>query len=170
MIGNIEWVPIIGFPNYEIRIDGIVRNKKTGKIKKPSLGHNGYPVYSLRDSKGKLHLKTVHRLLAIAFIPNPERKAEINHIDGNKENYSINNLEWCTRKENDNHARKTGLHKSDGDKEVAQYSKSGELISVYKSASYASRITGIGRSNICNVACHRGYCKTAGGYIWKWTK
>lgn len=165
-----EWYPIDGFPDYEIRKDGYARNKKTGKIKTPSLGHRGYPVHSLRDHDGKFYLRTVHTLLARAFIPNPIGKPEVNHIDGDKTNYSIENLEWCTRAENDAHARRTGLHKSDGDKEVVQYTKGGKLVATYKSASYASRVTGIGRSNICNVACHRGYCKTAGGYKWEWTK
>lgn len=165
---SIEWTDIPDFPNYEIMQNGLVRNKTSGIIKHPSMGHRGYPVHSLRKD-GRMYLRTVHILLARAFIPNPENKPEVNHIDGDKTNYDLSNLEWCTRWENDNHARRTGLHKSDGDKEVAQYTRDGRLIAIYKSASSASRATGVGRSNICNVANRRAKCKTAKGYVWRWT-
>ena len=102
-----------------------------------------------------------------------KKKTQINHIDGNKENFDLSNLEWVTPQENIIHARKTGLHTSDGDKAVIQLSKNGEIIAEYKSASEASRQTGIGRANIYNVCRHyiskdgKRYL-TAGGYKWEW--
>lgn len=166
-----EWVTIKEFPNYEINELAMVRNKKTNQIKANSVGKRGYWVISLRKD-GKMYLRTIHTLLAKAFIPNPENKPQVNHIDGNKLNCSLDNLEWATNKENTNHARRMGLHKSDGDKTVVQI-KDGIIVAEYKSASEASRRTGIGRGNICNVCNGRtngkgGHFLTAGGYVWKW--
>lgn len=66
--------------------------------------------------KGRVSQQRVHRLVAQAFIPNPENKPEVNHKDGNKENNDISNLEWNTSKENTNHAIKTGLRINSGEK------------------------------------------------------
>ena len=165
------WKPIENFALYEVSSIGRIRNKETGYIKNPGIGKRGYPVVSLR-ANGKMYLRTVHTIFARAFIPNPENKPYINHINGIKTDYSIENLEWVTSRENCIHARITGLHVSDGDKAVKQYEKNGRFVAMYRSASEASRQTGIGRANICN-ACHlRKYngktSRTAGGYVWKW--
>lgn len=162
-----EWVTIKEFPKYEISKNGRVRNKETEHIKTPSRGGRGYPVVSLWHDK-KQYLRTIHILLGRAFIPNPDEKPQINHIDGNKENYALDNLEWVTASENQAHARRTGLHKSDGDKAILQFTKNNMLLREYKSASEASRITGIDRGFISNVACGKTRAKTAGGYIWKY--
>ena len=164
------------FPNYQISTLGRVFNTITKKYKQISLGQRGYPVLSLRKD-GKTYIRTIHILLGRAFIKNDdaEHKTQINHIDGDKTNYSLDNLEQVTPKENILHARKTGLHISDGDKAVIQYSLDGEFIAEYKSASEASRQTGIGRANICNVCRkalnqHGNPYKTAGGYKQEWKK
>ena len=162
-----QWFQINEFPNYEITKSGKIRNKKTKKNKKISNGKRGYPVVSLTKNK-KMNLRTMHILLARQFIPNPNNKPEVNHIDGNKNNYSLSNLEWVTSKENLFHARKTGLHLSDGDKKVLQYDKNMNFIKEYKSASEASRCTKIARGNICSVARGNTKHKSAGGYIWKY--
>ena len=96
------------FPNYTICIDGTVTNTVTGKIKKPYLGKTGYysvELYANGYSK-KLYL---HRILAEHFIDNNESKRTVNHIDGNKLNNSISNLEWATDSENVKHAHDNGL-------------------------------------------------------------
>ena len=147
---NELWKDIEEFPNYEIFNFAQIRNKTTKYILKNSIGHRGYYVVILKKD-GKAYLKTVHRLLAIAFIPNPDNKTEINHIDGNKFNYSIENLEWVTPQENNLHARRTGLHLSDGDKITYQYDLNNNLIATYKSGKEASRITGIPNTNISAV-------------------
>ena len=164
------WVTIDGFPDYQISRDGSVRNIKSGKEKRPSIGKRGYYVISLRRNK-KFFLKTLHRLLAIAFIPNPFNKPQINHIDGNKLNCSLDNLEWVTNAENMRHARETGLRTSDGDKMIGQF-RDGVLIRTYKSVSEAARANGYNRTMISWCVNHR---KNKGrkplvkykGYEWK---
>ena len=85
--------------------------QKYGNILKPILQSTGYLAISLRkDNKTKNYL--IHRLVAIAFIPNPENKKYINHINATKSDNSVHNLEWCTRKENIQHSIRLGLRKT----------------------------------------------------------
>ena len=103
---NIEiWKKIKDLP-YEISSLGRVRNLK-GKILKTYIQNCGYE--QIKVAFNKTH-KQIHRLVAEAFIANPENKKYVNHIDGNKLNNSVNNLEWCTNSENILHARRTGLN------------------------------------------------------------
>lgn len=108
-----EWRICESFPEYEVSNLGNVRNVST---KKELKGVNRlYNEVCLR-SKGKQVSAYTHRLVAEAFIPNPENLPQVNHIDGNKLNNAVTNLEWCTAKHNIQHAWKTGLsttsHKS----------------------------------------------------------
>lgn len=91
---------------YSINTQGLVFNTKTNKILKSSIMNTGYVRVSLY---GKT--KTLHRLLAIAFIDNPNNLKCINHIDGNKQNNSLTNLEWCTYSSNMQHSFDIGLRK-----------------------------------------------------------
>lgn len=79
-----------------------------GDIMKPYKSNRGYLRLYLTVN-GKRQQVSVHRLVALLFCPNPDMKLEVNHIDGNKENNNASNLEWCTRSENEQHARATGL-------------------------------------------------------------
>ena len=105
---NIEiWKQISNLP-YEISSLGKIRNLK-GKVLKTYIQNSGYEQIKLNYQGLHIH-KSIHRLVAEAFIANPLNKIYVNHIDGNKLNNTVNNLEWCTNSENILHARKTGLN------------------------------------------------------------
>jgi hypothetical protein len=107
----------------------------------------------------------LHRLIAFTFIENPDNKEQVNHIDGNKLNNSVGNLEWVTNKENQIHKFQIGLG-NNFTRCIKQYNLDGTLIKQYQSIADASRILKIGKSNIQGVLQHKR--KTAGGFIWKY--
>jgi hypothetical protein len=100
---------IENYPDYYISLTGKVFSLKTMKFLKPSKSI-GYGVVNLTNPNKKQKTELVHRLIALAYIPNPNNKPHINHIDGNKGNNNIFNLEWCTPKENMVHAWGMGLN------------------------------------------------------------
>ena len=100
---------IDNFPNYSIDELGTITNLTTGHIKSCWLCKNGYYYVDLQREGFKRKIP-VHRLLALAFLPNPENKRTVNHIDGNKTNNSLSNLEWATDKENIQHAYDNSLN------------------------------------------------------------
>ena len=152
---------------------------KKGKILKPNPNWNNYlQVHLSKNGKGKMSV--VHRLVAQTFIPNPNNLPQVNHIDGNKFNNSIENLEWCTAKENINHSWKLGLSKSYQHtkgkltdyskslcKKVSQYDLNGNLLNVYNSISEASKNSPCCISDISN--CCNNKRKTSHNFIWKYT-
>jgi hypothetical protein len=110
-----KFYPIPGHQRYEISEDGTIRNCLNGKIKSQYIGSTGY--YMVSFSYGnKSNPQRVHRLLASCFIPNPDNLPHINHIDGNKTNNSLGNLQWVTHEGNMKHAFSTGLANNSGEK------------------------------------------------------
>jgi hypothetical protein len=104
------WKSVVGHEGlYEVSIHGEIRNSRTNKVLKPILTPRGYYRISLYKNGGKIFF--VHRLVAIAFINNNLNKKEVNHINGNKIDNTVNNLEWCTRQENAIHSWENGLQK-----------------------------------------------------------
>lgn len=116
------WKPVEEYPMYEVSntgfvrsIDRLITNQKQGKgpvvrfrkgqILSPSADKNGYKGLTLCDNGKRYYKAKVHRLVAQAFIPNPENKPEVNHINGIKDDNRFENLEWSTHSENHIHAR-----------------------------------------------------------------
>lgn len=118
------WKPVIGYEGlYEIsnmgNVKGVRRSGCTGEPLKAHIDHNGYVNFSLTKDCKRKQCKG-HRLVAMAFIPNPENKRTVNHKNGNKQDNRVENLEWMTYSENHKHAYRTGLKKvSDAQRKVA---------------------------------------------------
>lgn len=133
---------------------------------KPFLNHNRYEVVRIVDNK-ITKWYTVHRIVLSTFCPNTDmHNLQVNHIDGNKSNNNLDNLEWCTGSENMIHAVKIGLVKSM--KEVSMYSLSGEYIKTFHSLSDAEKETGIKVTNI--IANCKGKVRQSGNYQWRYDK
>lgn len=124
-------------------------------------GSNGlmYKAVYLSDGKGNTKYVSVHRIVAEAFCENPHNYEVVNHIDHNTLNNRADNLEWCDQQYNNEYSH---------NKAVRQFTMDGECIAEYKSATYASKITGIGRRSIANAL--NGWSETAGGYRWDYSE
>lgn len=137
------WKPINGYEDlYEVSQNGDVKSLLKNRLLKPWKHKKGYLVITLTKDKKHKHFY-VHRLVAEAFLENKRSKGEVNHIDGNKKNNRLNNLEWCDGLENRKHAYENGLRKMQGDIKVAVVSKNGSVIAKFDSLSEASRKTGV---------------------------
>lgn len=158
---------IKGFPNYEIYEDGTVYSKKNKRFLKARWRgkRRPYQMVALYNGDGNQHNLTVHRLVAEAFIPNPENKRVVNHKDNDPNNNHVNNLEWATDSENTLHSyRETDRERLV--KGIIQIDKkTGKIIKEFASLKEAQEETGINYTNISKVANGQG--KSAGGYVWK---
>lgn len=159
--------PIKNFEDkYEISNKGFIKNIQTKQIKKFYL-KNGYQYISLEKK-----FYRVHRLVADAFLINDDlTKIYVNHIDGNKTNNNVLNLEYITPSNNVKHAIDNNLLKL-SKKKICQYNKNNILIKIYESIIDACRETNIDDGTICKVCkfydSGEGNNKSAGGFIWKY--
>lgn len=162
---NEIWKPIIGYESrYIISNKGEVKSLKRNKVLKKELRRNYWSVQLYDGNKFK-HF-SIHRLVGVHFIENPNNLPFINHIDENKLNNNSNNLEWCTASYNTNYG--TCIQRAVEKKSISviQLDKNKNLINIFSSISEAERKTKIYNPNI--IKCCKGERKTAGGYIWKY--
>lgn len=161
-----HWKPIAGYEElYEVSDLGRVRSLKVGRCLKPQLAGLGYKKVELYRT-GKKKSVFVHRLVAKAFVPNPSKFLEVNHIDEDKSNNAASNLEWCSRKYNINYGTCLARRANAQSIPVNQYDKSGNLIQTFKSLYDADKLLGVSYTSICK--CCRGKLKSAGGYVWRY--
>lgn len=167
------WKRVAEFEQYEVSNYGRVRSLdkrdawgrlRKGKVLRPFHDTGGYMQVCLRQN-GKQCNKNVHRIVAKAFIDNPEGLPEINHKDENIENNRVDNLEWCTRLYNARYGTfQKRAHITLG-KPVKQI-KAGRVVAVFPSTLEAGRKTGVNHGSISR--CCSGGQKTSGGYSWEW--
>lgn len=160
--GHEKWRNVVGYESlYEVSNFGNVRRKKTGKILSRRKLNHGYSVASLcKDGKVKNHKYS--RLVASAFIANPNKLPCVNHKDGNKINDSVGNLEWCTYSENNKHAYNLGLKKPICGVKVwkaklneSDIRKIKVLLSMNVKKVEIARIFKVSHTCICNIAMGR---------------
>ena len=178
------WKDINGYDGYQVSNKGrvkstIVRNE--GKLLKIGINKLGYCIVGLRvNGKSKTHY--VHRLVAETFVPNPDKKLCIDHINTDKTDNRVENLRWCTQKENLNNPltkekwsethRERGVLSIRGGKhykakKVQQFTKDGIFIKEWSTPIEAARELGHRYSTTIGDCC-RGIQKTAYGFIWKY--
>lgn len=187
------WKTIKGFENYQVSDFGRIISLKriimrkdnkpltiNGGILKPLKKYNGYCQVHLIHNKRSKDI-SIHRLVSLAFIPNPENKPQINHKNGIKDDNVLTNLEWCTSSENLKHAHISGLKKPSIGKDNGMYGIKGKdnvnskpviqldinnnIINEFNSLTEASQKTLISRQYI-GLVCNKQ--KKAGGYLWKY--
>ena len=186
-----EWKDIENYPNYQISNLGRVKSKERyvntvygakrkvkERIIKPVNDSRGYYVVSLYNESGKSKPKLIHRLVAEAFLDNPNNYPVINHINGDKKDNRAENLEWCTQSHNVKEAYRLGLEKpqltglcklgikNKKAKKISQIDLiTNEVVNYHYGTLEAQRNTGVNFRNI--HMCLVGKRKSAGGYKWR---
>lgn len=153
--------------NYFITKDGRIYSKLKGKELRelrPHINNRGYMIITIRKKCYR-----IHRLVAENFLPRVDGKPIVNHIDGNKLNNDVENLEWCTQSENVQHAWNSGLNSRtrEGLHKKVCCIVGDKIIAVYDSITEAEENNPKAKGHV--AACCRGRRKTAGGYTWKYT-
>lgn len=137
------------------------------KILKQSINKYGYcSVILSKNNKNKWF--SIHRLVALNFIPNPNNYKCVNHKDENKQNNNVENLEWCTYKYNNNYGNRINKVREKTKKKINQYDINNILIKSWNSIIEASNNLKINRHSI--ISCCKGKQKTAGGFKWQYRK
>jgi hypothetical protein len=161
-----EWRPVDFAPGYLVSADGRLKNK-CGRLLAGTRTSTGYCAVVLAAPSGRRQC-LMHRLVAMAWIPNPDKKTIVNHINGIRDDNHVPNLEWVTSRE---HNLKKVFHAGESPgawRAVLQLDLAGELIQEWAGISVASRALDAADSSI--VACCRGRNPTAGGFKWQYVE
>ena len=163
------WKPINGFPKYQVSNQGRIKNIESGRIFTGTRDAFGYIHVRLINPQGTYTLRKVHRLVAEAFLPNPEGKPIIDHIDEDKTNNTLGNLRWVTYSEN-SQAYEKKRKEPDSEKQllqhkIAQYTLDGELVATFDKISEITKTLSIGRYGIY-CTCY-GKLRSNGGFMWR---
>jgi len=154
------WKQVKGYENnYVCSSNGEVKNIKRNKLLKPNKSSIYYCVDLCKNGEIKRHF--IHRIVAMAFHENPQNKPQVNHINGNKLDNSVNNLEWVTRSENQLHSIRIGLRHTRGEKNSQSKLNRNTVLEIYNSNETLSELSlkyNVSKSTICDIK--RGYSWT----------
>lgn len=156
-----EWRDIPGFDMYEVNAEGQVRRK--AQILKPGSIPSGHLTVALCRGKGKPKSMYVHRLVAQAFLDNPDSKPLVNHKNGNPKDNRITNLEWVTYSENVAHGYRSNGRRVKTELKVLAVDDNGEAIMSFRSGADAAKMLGVTTRAIWSAVQRQGKCK---GYFW----
>lgn len=171
------WARLDEFPRYKISKDGRIYSEKVRNIIELKSAHTYFRL-PLKTKGGETKNMAIHRLVALAYIPNPNNLPVVNHIDGNKFNNSAENLEWTSYQNNAKHAARIGLTRTGGKSgtryitnspfaiKVGKYTLEDKLICIYDSISRAAKDNDTEGTYIMRVC--QGKQKTLRGYKWKY--
>ena len=156
------------FPRYEVSNEGELRNRKTLHVHKGCVDKGGYRQLCLKDASGRSRSVLLHRLVAKAFIPNPENKPQVNHKDFNGLNNSVENLEWVTEQENHDHKMEHGRNVApEGEGHGMAKLKESDVVDIYTLIKEGSltqkeiaRRYGISSSTVSHIKTGRLWKKT----------
>lgn len=167
-ITNETWRSLDDFPKYQVSDQGRIKNIQTERIFTGTKDAFGYMHVRLINPYGGYTLKKVHRLVAETFLPNPDNKPIIDHIDGDKTHNELSNLRWVTYSENskayeDAHQGRSKTYAKN--RKIAQYTLDGTLVGTFSSMKEAGTVTGCGDFGIYSACA--GKLRTANGFMWR---
>lgn len=156
-----EWRDIEGFDMYEVNASGQVRKK--AQLLKPGSIPSGHLTVALCRGKDKPKSMYVHRLVALAFLDNPESKRVVNHKNGDPKDNRLENLEWVTHGENNTHAYRSNGRRAPSELKVIAVNNDGEMVMSFRSGADAARLLNVTTAAIWSAVRRNGMCA---GYRW----
>ena len=160
------WKDIKGYEGrYQVSTQGRVYSYLSDKIIKQQLNCHGYYSVILYNKYGKAKRESVHRLVALTFIDNPNSFPVVNHKDENRTNNNVNNLEWCTHKYNSNYGTAQKRHSINRGTKIFQYDLNMDLVGIYNSIRQAEDKTHHDRKGI-SLSCKTG--ESYAGFNWRY--